>query len=285
MPLAGMGRDPTVKPEWGAVLDMASLLAQGLTNWFALNEGGGNPGDVAAGAGGTLTSGIGWSASEVGPCLVKNSASAATTDSFDTGLRLNSSSGTVVFRVYPTAAYNSATIEMLWGTAKSDYTAEFSCQKYSDGNLYFGWYSGGVDGRVIVVASSGNWTQNQWQTYALAWASGGSVLYRNGVQIGSTATAPAIAAIPANIALLNRGGAGVALTSGTKISDWMVYNRVLSAGEVAALYAQPYGLFLPPDTRVSTGRRRHGSRRLPNCWRCRIRGARLWAKRLARRWA
>ena len=249
MPLVGMGRDPTVKSEWGAILDVTNLLAQGLTNWFVLNEAGGNPRDVTTGAGGMLTSGIGWSASEAGPCLVKNVDSSATTDYFDTGLRVNSSSGTVVFRVYLTAAYNSATVDMLWGATKTDYTAELSCQKYSDGNLYFGWTNGGVDYRVALAASAGNWTQNQWQTYALAWSSSGSVLYRNGLQIGSTATAPVVAAIPANIALLNSGGVGSPLTSGTKISDWMVYNRVLSAGEVASLYAQPYGLFLPSNTR------------------------------------
>src|SRR4051812_44765478 len=118
MPLAGMGRDPTIKPEWGAQVDMSHLLAQGLTNWFVLNEGGGVPCDLVAGGGGALTSGIGWTASEVGPCQVKNSTTATTSDYFDTGLRLSSSSGTIVFRVYPTAAYNSATGEMLWGEAQ-----------------------------------------------------------------------------------------------------------------------------------------------------------------------
>ena len=87
MPLAGMGRDPTVKPEWGAMLDVSRLSAQGLANWFVLNEGGGAPRDVVGGAGGALTSGIGWSASEEGPCLVKNASTATTTDCFDTGLR------------------------------------------------------------------------------------------------------------------------------------------------------------------------------------------------------
>lgn len=248
MPLAGMGRDPTIKPEWGAILDVSHLLAPGLTNWFVLNEAGGNPRDVVSGAGGALTSGIGWAASEAGPCLVKNSASATTTDYFDTGLRLDSSSGTIVFRAYPTGAYNNSAVDMLCGATKTDYTTEFSCQKFSDGNLYFGWFNS-VDRRVIVAASAGNWAQNQWQTYALAWSSSGSALYRNGVQIGSTATTALAATIPANITLMNRGGMGAALTSGTKISDWMVYNRALSAGEVASLYAQPYGLFLPSNAR------------------------------------
>ena len=248
MPLAGMGRDPTSKPEWGAMVDASHVLAQGLTNWFALNEGGGNPRDIVSGAGGMLTGGIGWTASEAGPCLVKNAASAGTSDYFDTGLRLNGSSGTIVFRVYLTSAYNNSAVDMLWGATNTDYSTEFSCQKYSDGNVYVGWVSSG-ERRVIVAASADNWTQNQWQTYALAWSSSGSVLYRNGAQIGSATTAAVTSALSANILLLNRGGINNPLTSGTKISDWMVYNRALSAGEVAALYAQPYGLFLPPNTR------------------------------------
>lgn len=249
MPLAGMGRDPTAKPEWGAMLDVSRLSVQGLANWFVLNEGGVAPRDVVGGAGGALTSGIGWSASEEGPCLVKNASTATTTDYFDTGLRVSSGSGTIVFRAYPAAAYNSASIEMLWGAYQASPSVEFSCQKYSDNNLYFGWTSGGVDGRVVVAASASNWAQNQWQTYALVWSSAGSVLYRNGVQIGSTATAAPAAALNANINLFNRNGAGIALASGTKIGQWAYFNRALTGGEVAALYAQPYDLFLPSSVR------------------------------------
>jgi hypothetical protein len=138
--------------------------------------------------------------------------------------------GAISFGLYPTLPFNDGTVHGIAGPAAFVDTPSF--QKFSDNNLYMGW-SGG---RVIVAASSSNYTQNTWQHYCFTWVSGGThTLYRNGIVLG-TATGATVS----NAGVAWHFGRCFATSSffTGRMDDVSFFYRALSAAEILALYQQ-----------------------------------------------
>lgn len=170
--------------------------------------------------------------------------SSGTTSYVDTN-RFNGisfSSGTIAWSLYPTFAFNDGVQHFIWGEATNPIsTPEFTCQKYSDNNWYVGWNNATGDFRVILAASSSNLTQNTWQHYAFTWGAGGSILYRNGLVIGTKGTVPTTTA-PGNSFgwLCAKATTLIGCSSGSQIGYGLIWLRAITQKEVFAIYKNPY---------------------------------------------
>ena len=97
-----------------------------------------------------------------------------------------SGSGSVSWWADADQAFNGSTTEVWWGGITNNGQPEFSCQKFSDNNIYCGYAASGNDDRVTLAASAVNFPQNVWANYTLTWTNTGTTtLYLNGVSIGT----------------------------------------------------------------------------------------------------
>jgi hypothetical protein len=87
--------------------------------------------------------------------------------------------------VYPNFAFNDSIRHEIFSCVK-DSSNTFEIMKHLDNNFYAGWFTAGVEYRVITSASA--LTQNSWNHLAFTWddTANQSTLYVNDVQQGST---------------------------------------------------------------------------------------------------
>ena len=116
-------------------------------------------------------------------------------------------------------------------------------------------FSGGTLDRLngggqtgYVTGGTGTLVEGQWQMYALTFDSGSLSLYRNGAQVGAQiATSSALAPNTGPLRLGSGSGDGYQEWFGC-LDDIRLYNKVLSATEVAALYTAENS---PPEGAVA----------------------------------
>ena len=142
--------------------------------------------------------------------------------------------GTLSFWFKPGRAFNSGVNEVIFNLGGS---TNFHANHWVDNHLYIGFIQGGGgDFRVNVTLDSNNWTQGVWQQYVLTWVSGGATqFYRNNTQVGATVngTNSTLATNTFRVGTIDAQLNGI---SGD-LQDIRVYSRVLSANDIAALYA------------------------------------------------
>ncbi len=118
----------------------------------------------------------------------------------------------------------------------------------TDGKLYFGWFANSV----ITVSSAATVTDGQWHLAVGKFESGTGELYLDGVSQGTNSGGNGIAQ---NFAGYWRIGS-YRLASWTNASDGYfpgsiddvrIYNRALSAAEIAKLYNSGASLYKPPN--------------------------------------
>ena len=151
------------------------------------------------------------------------------------------------------------------GWASNDSTSHYICQfgspnypggpaldftKYSDNNIYAGWYSGS-DTRVQ-VAASGLWSAGATVALGLTWSTAGTTLYVNGKSVGTNATTPSVGNTAGQY--INVGtyiGSGFTssewfnTTSSDSISYLQIFDFAMSAGQVAKFQAAPFSMLRP----------------------------------------
>src|SRR5208337_3461536 len=96
----------------------------------------------------------------------------------------NQTNGSISIWIKPSGwSSGDGTVHVFWFfTASSDRP---SFQHYNDNTLVIGWDSG--SGRII-ISDSGLFSDGVWAHWLFTWdSSGGQVLYRNGVSVGSNA--------------------------------------------------------------------------------------------------
>lgn len=243
-PLTLPVRYTTHKPPCGARIRLSQPFARGLVGYWPLTERAGTPRDVVSGTLATLN-GMVWGAGKSGAALHCPGAGAYLVTNV-----LGSfapAQGSVWWRMMPGFAWNDGAEHYFWGSINTGMaTPEFSAQKYSDNNWYVGW-STGADYRVTLAASAANLTQGVPQDYVFTWGAAGSVLYRNGVVIGSMGTAPSPSPTGNSFAWATEHGSSAEATAnlgtGSTVEWGGVHNRALSAAEVRALYVAPYWLY------------------------------------------
>lgn len=102
---------------------------------------------------------------------------------------------------------------------------------YSGGH-YMGWYSPG-EYRVTETASGADWICT-----VITWVNGGTcVAYKNGNIVGTKSS----------IATGTTTGATAEVSDGScAVAQTVIWDRVLSHGEVRKLYREPWGMWTPP---------------------------------------
>ena len=112
-----------------------------------------------------------------------------TDDKVDTSTKiqtLTSTAGTVLWWHYNHKAHNDSTKHSPWGQEDTDANLSFGCIHWTDNNIYVGFVASGDDDRVAIAASSSNWPQNTWASYALTWTNTGTTtLYKDASSIGT----------------------------------------------------------------------------------------------------
>lgn len=258
------------KPPLPTRIDRALPLTQGLIGLWLVNEGGGAPTspftapDGSNPMSGTVASQVSWTNGPYGSALTVNSgfiAAGFTTSSYKTGY----ASGSIAWRWLWNASPTNGAISKGWGANSGGNIPELAFTKWSDNNCYIGWITLGNDARIVIAASSVI-TQAVWQFFVLTWNATGSILYRNGVQIGSHSGGPSVQTLPNNFGWMGTAGDGAhaGMPTGSLWDYGAMWNRALSATEVSQLSAEPYSLVAtppwwrrlasPPATTTGSGR-------------------------------
>lgn len=235
---------PLLKPTRGILLNRTHPLARGLVGAWLLNEGGGNKicnfsGNQGTGA---FYGDTKWAAGKFGSCLSFDGSDYVL---FPSIVNLSYASGTITWWMYSNLSYDDSSIHAWWGQLNNGSAPEFTAQKFLNNNIYVGFSSSGHEDRVIIPASSSNYPQKTWGFYTFTWVNGGlSSLYRNGVLLGSNGGNTTAVNINQAFRL---GGADFnpdQFFNGL-IDDVMIFNRALTASEVAWLYREPFCMFQP----------------------------------------
>jgi Concanavalin A-like lectin/glucanases superfamily len=115
----------------------------------------------------------------------------------------------------------------------------FILQKFTDNNLYCGWYTADVEHRVITAASGSGLNLGAWNSIVLTWddTANQSALYINGTQAGSTTstlvTHDTGASPESPSRLLNQSVTDATSATGA-LAHVAYFDTVLLAGEIAA---------------------------------------------------
>lgn len=159
-------------------------------------------------------------------------------DTVDDIVGITGSNGTFSTWMYPFLDFSNNGFDQYFAGQNGGTTNGFEIRRYVDGNYYCGFFNSSPY-RVVVTVTASNWRQYEWQLLTITWVDGvGSILYHNGVQIGSQAglvlgTPPSTLGIGAN-----DGGATAPSFQGSQ-TNICIWNRALSPQEVYALYAMP----------------------------------------------
>jgi len=219
---------------WG--LDRDDWAASGLVGCWPMNEGGGNKVfDLSGNSNtGTLVGNTSWAAGKFGPCLSLD----GTGDYVTAPLSITNRNVTIAAWVKSSvvdgggiisAAQAASYRALYWGIAVG---ASYYARLYiGNGTAYENtyWNTG---------------TNTDWRHMVLALSDTQAILYENGV-----AYAPyTLTSNPATFTI-SIGGYDYKILNGS-IDDVMIFNRVLTASEIAALFADPFRKLYHPRTMI-----------------------------------
>ncbi|MDO8594906.1 MAG: LamG domain-containing protein [bacterium] len=207
----------------------------GLVNYWSLNEGTGTKATDASGTGntGTLTGGPTWVTGRYGQ--------AVSFDGTDDYVSITDNSLASGSSITPSLWFNqtsSKTVGLFASAAASDAPGEFTMLVNSNGTVSFiAWISGGGD-RPHLNAASAAVSYGAWHHAVGVYdvSAGYAYIYIDGVLSGSTNTT--LNSTTWNGPAIGSGGVGGSTTyfMNGKMDDVRIYNRALTAAQVAALY-------------------------------------------------
>jgi hypothetical protein len=224
------------KPPLGTPLNMGHPLSKGLVGCWLMNEGSGNKVYDLSGNNnvGNLVGGAHFVSGKFGSAL-SLVGGAGNNDRVNTLLELGSlTSASGMIWCKPEA------LEFRY--LFSDY---YTTRLYlRDGSRFRYKHNA-----VTEVDSSATITSGQWYCFAYSWNGAVATLYQNGVVVGSGACTGALAARADDddafsIGTISKYGIAGENFEGI-ISHGMMYNRALSASEIAQLYRKPFCMFDP----------------------------------------
>ena len=247
-----LGQVPYQKPMMGQQIDWNNPLSKGLVGYWLMNEGGGNIVQDLSGNGNDGVIGVGyqnesiWSTGKFGTCLGFPSAR----DRMDVGaipLLLDDSGNKTVNLfvqiVTTTGTYNGCfdTGIVVAGEVPT-YPGMGIYTNYQGLNVRFAVAKNDVD---YVITPTHTLTLNTWHmlTGVFVKATGTAYLYVDGNLIGSNTNANVTSYAGDYFRVGQFSNYG--LTGGSKADVLSFYNRALSAGEIADLYRNPFGIIQP----------------------------------------
>lgn len=142
--------------------------------------------------------------------------------------------GTAAIWAYPNFAYNDGVRHEVYNASKDASNFGIQLFKHTDSNWYAGWYTAGVEYRVITSASA--LVQSAWNLLTLTWddTANETKLYVGNVQQGSTVTSLATYTGNTDFQIGNLQGQNIGWANG-RLSDFAIWNVVLTSDQRAAL--------------------------------------------------
>jgi len=139
------------------------------------------------------------------------------------------SAGSISMWFYPTWASTDGVEHVLFDARNSGSNNFFNLNKFSDNKLYCGWFTGGVEYRIVVNSGSYTLTQNAWNHVLFTWDSGASNrnMYLNGSNIGGAGTAFSTWATNGRPMVLGAHDGGDHPANG-RIAEFAIYNVELT---------------------------------------------------------
>ena len=215
-----------IKPNLGIPINWGNPLAKGLVGYWPMLEGTGNTVQDLSGNGndGNLVADTHWVGGKFGPCL-----------SFDGDedyvlLPYQNIGTTVTYAFWYKDPIATSAVPLAYMGSYAKFYAGGGMRWFPDQGETFTY--------ITWAPPSG------WAHFVLTQTGTNVTVYINGAYANSANTTYSI-----NTENLKNqiGGSGTDWVNGT-IDDVMIYNRALSASEVAELYRNPFGLFERDDT-------------------------------------
>jgi hypothetical protein len=227
-------------PFVGAGLAAAPAGDPTLVGWWKLDDGAGSLAADASGNGnnGTIT-GASWVAGHIGGALSFNGSSNVVSMGKPAALNLTHVGTIACWVKYDnTTAAGSSKWPMILGNGDWDadvngYLFALNSEAGNEGQVIFEILNGSGGVFVVSTAKYGN---SAWHHLCGTWNGSALTLYVDGVSVGTTPqTADAVSG--ANPFVIGRNAAAADGFFAGSVDDVRVYNRALSATEVAALAA------------------------------------------------
>lgn len=152
--------------------------------------------------------------------------------------------GSIFVRIKPNWSSGDGVTHYFYEYVNSGAVTFLSFVKFSDNNIYAGWFISGSTSARVVIADTGLFSSGVWDDWLLTWddVADQNFLYRNGTQVGSDATAfTAQTGFPDYY----MGRTNTGNTANAELAEYGKWNYVLSAGERGALFATGSPLNLP----------------------------------------
>lgn len=234
----------TDKPPRGTQVDRSEPLARGLRGCWPINEGAGlTIYDVVGGNHLTMTANIRATLPGVGACIRADSTNYAVCTTAR-GLFDCSHAFTLLFWRYRS---NGGDAHHFFTIGTGTGGVNFSFPYFSDGSLH--WYraSDGAD----LLAGPSRWDDFTAEQNVLTYDGTNAAIYLKGVRLASGAVTTPDTGPITRVALFVNSNASFPepMVASAAIGLACLYDRALSASEVAALAADRYRIFLPPTTR------------------------------------
>lgn len=162
----------------------------------------------------------------------------STTDRITFGTAAMPTTGSITLWFFPNWVDNDGVShEWFMAHAAEPSPGSFRLLKFSNGNFFGGWYTAGVDHRVVLAHTSYTVNSGAWNHLALTWndTSNVTTAYLNGTSIGSFGTLVTFTTTQTLTIGNSTAESGGNLNFDGDIAEFGLYNADLTAGEVTAL--------------------------------------------------
>lgn len=230
-----------IKPARGLQLNRTHPLARGLVGFWLANEGsGGKVFDLSGGNIGTFQGGVSWSAGKFGSALLIDGAEGSYIQVPDSPVF--DSKRTMIIWFKPSGGYASGGGNQQLINHRTNagvFEGQACLLRDSSGKIRFS-DDPGAGGIITLDSIQSSWND---EYYMLAITADGArmTMYINGIYENSTVFT--IAFTNANNPLHFGGNRAGSLTFNGLLDIPMIYNRALSASEIAYLFRKLFGMF------------------------------------------
>ena len=241
-PVYGQWQDG-LKPLLGTQIDWSNPLAKGLVGLWLMNEGTGNIVQDLSGNGntGTFVGTLDWVPGKLGPALSWNAA-----DEYIDFPTITSIPGEVTLIAWVWIPSSPWQMQPLFSFSKDAGTYILLYNNTDATGPLKHWFSTRVEyAAKVTVESDTNVVTNKWIQVAMTRNSAGLwKMFLDGVQQVNTQT---MAGALTGLVTHKFGDDAIVgnITFTGKADNLSIYNRALTAGEIADLYTNPFGIIQP----------------------------------------
>jgi prepilin-type N-terminal cleavage/methylation domain-containing protein len=208
----------------------------GLVGYWPFNEGTGTSAADASGSGnnGSFSGSPTWQTNcKVGVCLNFPSGTHTVTVPHNSSISLSNSltiTAWIKMNSLPVGSPHPIYKGPAGGTSANYHW--YFCGNACGSNNVFRWYAGAGGSWQQISGASPTLSTGTWNLMSITYTTSGGRLYWNGVAVGSLTASGALGTNTSNLSIGNDGISGADFV----MDDVRIYNRALSAAEIAAIY-------------------------------------------------